>query len=502
MSSKGTSALQTRLMLQQGSKPILVNDGEKYVLLYFIKAYLRSYYINFLIMVTQVSAFQRVLLASLFVLLSQDVAAYKAVNAATSSGVNITQTYNNVALSGTLPVIRDFDKLRGFQSYDPATDKWSTVEDFETVDILEDTIEQRVDHYIYRSFWAYDMVANCWYKVDIRDYGYKLSQLAATGKTEPQEESPNESSSFWKNWVLGLRGGVGPTFYKNKITHCSITERDGEAFFLQTVQGERDSQSYKIHWFGAGYTMCGNPRAGSQGALDIKKAAAGRSIIFRGRGWNIPITLFTHYTFFKRLRLGAGYELEINYLKELIPQGDASHLRPFKVQRDHQWFFNMGWFGLVGFKMMHAPHQDIIVDFQFGKNYNVGTTLKNLFGKRNHLYDGYLLGVGVSYERKMNNYFKFLTRLAGDWKVHNDTPPKINDSRSSVELRQIAIHLDLGIQVSFGQDTAEDVVAEGLDVDHDLTQSQQKPVLQSKKPNLRERKKKLHSAKKRRNRPR
>jgi hypothetical protein len=450
-----------------------VNDGGKYVLSLLQKAYKESATLlaKFYIMVIQVLSLKRVFLALLFVLLAQDVAAYKVANSVMPSKVNATQAqHHRVALSGALPVIRDFDKLRGFQSYDPATGKWSTVEDFETVDILEDITEQREDHYIYRSFWAYDVATNCWHKVDIRDYGYQLRRPTAADSTETPEESPKESSGFWKNWVLGLRGGTGPTFYENKITHCSIIERDGQDFFLQTVQGEQDGKSYKIHWLGAGYTACGSPQAGSQGMLDIRQAAAGKPIIFKGKGWNIPITLFTHYTFLKRLRVGAGCEFEINYLKELKPQGDASHLKPFKVQHDHQWFYNTGWFGFLGFKVIHSPQQDVVVDFRVGKNYNVGTTLKNLFGKGGYLYSGWLWGVGVAYERELNNYFRFLTRLAGDFKIHNDTPSNINDSRASVELRQIAIHLDLGIQVSFGQNTAEDRETEALNVDHDLTQ--------------------------------
>jgi hypothetical protein len=40
-------------------------------------------------------------------------------------------------------LVRDFDKLKAFQSYDPATGKRSTIEGFEMVNIIEDATAQR-----------------------------------------------------------------------------------------------------------------------------------------------------------------------------------------------------------------------------------------------------------------------------------------------------------------------------------------------------------------------
>ena len=128
---------------------------------------------------------KRALLALFFVFVAQDVAAYKPARTASKAKKSTAKANNDTATAGAeaIPIERDFDTIRGFQSYDPATDKWSTIEDFDTVDILEDTTAQRADRYIYHSFWAYDAVTRRWHKVDIRDYGYKLGQLAATEVT-------------------------------------------------------------------------------------------------------------------------------------------------------------------------------------------------------------------------------------------------------------------------------------------------------------------------------
>ena len=413
---------------------------------------------------------KRALLALFFVFVAQDVAAYKPARTASKAKKSTAKANNDTATAGAeaIPIERDFDTIRGFQSYDPATDKWSTIEDFDTVDILEDTTAQRADRYIYHSFWAYDAVTRRWHKVDIRDYGYKLGQLAATEVTQAatSEEKPEEPSGFWKHWALGLRAGSGSTFYDNRIGHLKITEVNGR-FFLQTAQQEKEQKSNEIHWFGKGYGLTGDPLDGNTGALEVNQATSrqvnevksGKKIVFKGQGWNIPITLFTHYTLFKRFRLGAGFALEINHLKELAPKEEATNLRVFKVQLGHEWFYNMAWFGLLGFKVIHEPHQDILVDLQVGRNYNLGADLHILSERENYIYDGWLFGAGVAYERKLNNYFRFVTRLSGDWKTHDDTPPDVQGTDAFITLNQIAVHLELGIHVTFGKDTAKDANA-------------------------------------------
>jgi hypothetical protein len=223
--------------------------------------------------------------------------------------------------------------------------------------------------------------------------------------------------------------------------------------------------------------------------LGIGQVKAGEKIVFKGTGWNIPIALFTHYTFFTRLRLGAGCAFEINHLKELVPKEDASYLQPFRIQLDHQWFYNIAWFGLLGFKIIHEPHQDVILDFQLGRNHNTGASLNDLFSKTGYFYDGWLYGAGLAYERKLSDHFRLLTRLSCDYKVHDDTPFGIDDVRTSVKLNQLAWHLDLGIQVSFGKKTEEDAKTEELGIDHDTT------VIGTQTTNLRQQKEKLATSK-------
>ena len=389
-------------------------------------------------------------LAFCFTFITHNATAHKSTNAVTKAQKRCHQgPHRPLSSTEPIPVRRDFDQLRVFQSYDPATDTWTKIEDFEAVDILEDAAEQREDRYIYYSFWAYDAAKNCWHKVDIRDHGYRLGGIAAIESTEHAETAPHKSSSFWKTLAFGCSLGTGPTFYHNKITRCRITERDG-IFFLQTAPEAQNKEGYRMNWFGAGYQKTDDLRNGSPGDVSIQDA--GGEIVFKGVGWNIPITLLTHYTFFKRCRLGAGCTFEINHLRKLAPKKGATVLGPFTVQQEHAWFYHMGWFGMAGLKIIHEPHQDVIVDVRIGQNYNAGATPRHLLGKKRYVDQGWLLGVGVAYEHRLNSYFRLLLRLAGDWKRHNGTPPDIHASPPLVKLHPVAVHLDLGVHVSFGKD--------------------------------------------------
>lgn len=388
----------------------------------------------------------------------------------TSKGSSVAQEDGSGAQNSLLDSVeQDFDKIRESQSYDPATDKWSSIEDFETVEILEDTTQQRPDRYIYYSFWAYDAAKKRWYKVDIRDYGYKyrlgaknLTSETAQSETAPQEEEDKarararakakakDRDSGWKNLGLSFSLGGGATLYNNDINNLQLIERDGD-YFLQAQDDELKAEACFIRWFRDRYEKRSNflKQPVSYGSQTIKRVPIGKKFGFQGRGINIPITLALHYTFFKRLRMGAGSNLEINYLKKLATTGDASHIRDLALQEP--WLYNLKWFGLIGFKIVRKPTQAMILDAQIGSVYDAGSRLKMLLKKREYLHSNWYISIGVGYEKKLNNYFKLMTRLSGDYKRYKDTASF--PSNGSVTLSQPALHLEVGITFNFAQDT-------------------------------------------------
>ena len=352
------------------------------------------------------------------------------------AAANKTKTSAGV---GKIPVERDFDTIRDSHSYDPETDRWSTVEKFEGVDILEDPAEQRADKYIYHQFWTYDAQARRWRKADIRDHGY-------------QRIVPESSFHFWKNCALGLRAGAGVTFYENKLSQLRLTEVDGK-FYLQTTEQQQYGQSYIVNWFKEAYGITAYPLQEVVGQVTYTQAAAGRFAL-AGRGWSFPCTVFAHYTLFERLRLGAGLSVEVHHLQVLKHTGD---LNDYEIDPYYAWTWQANWFGLLGYKLLHQPHQNVTVDVQVGPNYSVGYDPRELYAllrKGKYLYDGWLVGAGLAYERKLNNYFSYLARLGGDWKTHDDSPAMLKGTDAGITLNQLTLHIDLGLQVSFGKDKA------------------------------------------------
>ncbi|MEM7055896.1 MAG: hypothetical protein AAF392_03420, partial [Bacteroidota bacterium] len=290
-------------------------------------------------------------------LILQDIALAHETSTSTNEVSSVAQEGANSLQNGLLESVeQNFDKIRRYQSYDPATDKWSSIEDFETVEILEDTTQQREDRYIYYSFWAYDVAKKQWHKVDIRDYGYlyrlginRPTTATVQSETEPVEKKDRDSS--WKNLELSFSLGGGATFYNNVISNLQLIERDGD-YFLQAKDDEPKDEAYFVRWFRDSYEKKKNffKRSVAYTSGVVKRVPSDKKFNFKGSGLNIPITLALHYNFFKRLRIGAGSNVEISYLKKLATTGIASHISAMVLQEP--WLYNLKWFGLIGFKIV------------------------------------------------------------------------------------------------------------------------------------------------------
>jgi hypothetical protein len=351
---------------------------------------------------------------------------------------------------------QDFDKIRKFESYDPATGLWSSIEDFKTVEIFEDTTQRREENYIYESFWAYNANKKHWYKVNIRNYGYKYRLSKGGRDLKPGSESESEDEevrdSAWKNLNLNLSIGGGGTWYEHKPQGLNLVVRDKE-YFLQSKSDLAQDKAYLIKWFRSHYKNIG--RAFVQPVAYSKQAketiSMDKAFSFRGIGLSIPITASLHYTFLKRFRLGLGSNFEIDYLKRLKLTGAASHIAAYELQQP--WIYNFKWFGLVGYKFMLTPVSAIVVDTQVGMVYDVGSHPEKLWPSSDmgYFYRSWYANMGIGYEKKLNRYLKFTSRLSGDYKNYDDVDQF--SPGSTVKLYQIGLHLDVGLSLNFAKDT-------------------------------------------------
>jgi hypothetical protein len=368
---------------------------------------------------------------------------------------------NPIINSSNEPVEKEFDQIRTYQSYDPATNIWSQIQDFKTIEILEDSTQHRSDHYIYHSFWAYDTQHKKWKRVDIRDYGYRYGKYVPTPSSSTKEDQADkiekdkkDSPNFWKNLGFTFLVGGGGTYYYNQLNGLDLMVKKATGELYAQVPSSSDTAQGKAHlirWFYNGNKKIRGVK--NKGAFnDEYEPISAGDINFRGIGLNIPITMGLHYTFFKKLRVGAGGNFEINYLKELTPRGKANGMAPYEPPIN--WVYNLKWFGTIGYKIFKRPKYAIVLDTQLGVVFDLGDSPKqNLFQLINP--PTFHASLGIAYERKMNDYFKLIYRLSGDFKEYSNTADFIpNDA--SINLYQPALHLEIGGILNFGRNIDEE----------------------------------------------
>ena len=363
------------------------------------------------------------------------------------------------------PVEKEFDKIRKYQSYDPTTNIWSHIEDFKTVEILEDTSIHRDDHYIYYSFWAYDAQQKKWKRDDIRDYGYRYGKyipVASTSTESATEEANHEGKEdrnkkkkrgFWKNMGLTFAAGGGGTYFHYQANNLDLYVKKGEKKFYLQAANSSDTQQNKAHlieWFDKRYTKALEFEC--QGSAQDKKSFETirnkGNLYFQAFGLNIPITLGLHYTFFNRLRIGLGGNLEVNYVKHIKPEGDASTVGNYDVP--NPWAYNVKPFVTLAYKAFQKDKNAVVVDTQIGAAFDLGTSPwenRSSWVRGPGLY----ASLGVAHERKLNDYFKFFYRLAIDCKKYKDKAD-FHPTNASVDIYQPGVHLEIGTILNFGRD--------------------------------------------------
>ena len=389
---------------------------------------------------------------------------------------------NNPLLISTedpkLKAEKEFSKIKSYESYDPITDTWSTIEDFEDVEILNEGEKKPASSYIYRSFWAYDPVTHEWYRVDISEYGYRkvtAADLAAEDDESEEEEKPKKEWSFWKNLGISLSGGYGVTKYICQIKNMNLLVRPGQQeFFLQPRNAS--GAIYKLQWFTQRPIKINTLEHANlfNSYTTITHDHAFTSGSWLSMGWvNLPITLSLHYTLFNRLRIGVGANAEISYLTTLSSKNTDGEKIDYTLPRP--WFLNLKYFGIVGYKIYKGEKHSFFIDGRIGMALDYGNkdgAFKELF-KTLGAYDYMSLyaSLGPSHEIRLNGFFKFFYGLYAQFKrFENDAdfgPANSTGSKPSMQLWQPAIHLEAGITLHFGRDKKEEPDEDEEDVDNE-----------------------------------
>jgi hypothetical protein len=421
----------------------------------------------------------RLLVVILLILigLTSHAATYAADGSSDQGATKKPQEKNNALLISTeqpgMAAEKDFDKIRGYESYDPITNTWSAIEDFEEVELLEDATQHRDENYIYYSFWAYDPVAHQWKRVDIREYGYKNAKHPSPSDQATTKKPKKKKFEFWKNLGLTFAAGGGFSYYINTFDNLNLIVRKGQKEHFLQVPGSQDAsqgRAYKIRWFSEGFGKLNSLKHDNLVNNKQSYEEVKGDFSFHGMGFYIPITTAIHYTFFKKLRIGVGNSLEVNYVKKMYPHGAAEHIIEYATSKP--WFYHWKLFGTIGYKVFQQAKHAVVIDTQVGTVWDFGETWKQIpFGK--YVYNGYYGSLGTAHEIKLNDFFKFFYRLSLQLKRYYHTfgfnstsDNKPSTPAASMTFWQPAIHLEIGTIFNFGRD--KDVEDEDEEEDNEL----------------------------------
>lgn len=348
---------------------------------------------------------------------------------------------DNNGASGKRPVVRDFDTLRNYDSYDPSTDTWSAIEEFDGVDIIEkDTIEKRLEHYVYYNFWAYDPVQKAWQKVDIRDYGYKQAAPARS------EQTPVWN---WANTVVGVRLGLGGTQHRCLLPNTGSFHRDS-ARYLYTDPSWESGHAMRTHWFGEADEHIENFHR-VIGFTKKPYDASGKTLTYKGTALHIPFVLTLHHTFFDKIRVGGNAVLNTYYLKT-IHSNDESTDSSYSVADQNRWFHHWAWSGLLGWKFFRRDTYDWVVELHMGRSYRIGSRLKTFLKEREHLGEGMYYKIGAQHEYRLANHVQWATGGFITCQVQRDdkAPVFLGEESSRWLFNQAGLQLETGLHFNIG----------------------------------------------------
>jgi len=356
--------------------------------------------------------------------------------------------------SDKIPVETDFDSLRKYESYDPQTGIWSKIEDFKSVEILEDTTQHRAEEYIYKNFWAYDTKNKKWKRVNIRNYGYK--QFGEQSKNDEKEKS---STSFWKNLGISFSAGASGAYFKNVVKEMNFIQRTGangnKEYFLQASADEQQGKAHQINWFYKNFVKITGVNPASSALVSnnsgLQKIPAG-NIFFTGMGVTIPFMGELHYTFFDKLRISTGIDFEIIKLDVLKAAGDASSIGEYKLLTNN-WFYNAKWFGGLGYQLYKKRTHAVILDARMGLVVDLGGEPGDYFFRNvGPIHQTFYGNLGVKHEKKLNDFFKVFYRLSFTYKQYTDDNIFAPIEKASNTSFQPTLGFELGTSLNFGRD--------------------------------------------------
>ncbi len=353
---------------------------------------------------------------------------------------------------------RKFDEIKEFYSYDPVTGKWSKIEDFETVEILENRKIKRKEEYIYRDFWAYDYKTNQWYQVDISAFGYKAKE--------------SDWNKIFKNFAIDIGTGMGMGQHDMYIS--------GNNIYIAEIGGEGIYKIANKEGISVGPYIGDGKRNFVLGFLQLIKSTQvnndndhndnierSERIRFAQRVYGfepvIPFFISAHYTFNKKYRVGFDFELSFNLLEKFsvkLQNKKVEETTPLRRQvpglKKQGMFVKSPTFVLKpSLYLAYSIYRwdtfnDILLDLLIGPS----LYLTDVANFRSIGFWNFRTMLGVRYERRFGNYGRLFTRIGPEFEfgkiIEIASQKRINGDLFS---RVIRFNVHIGIGTYFGKDT-------------------------------------------------
>ncbi|MCP3659549.1 MAG: hypothetical protein GY830_04190 [Bacteroidetes bacterium] len=358
---------------------------------------------------------------------------------------------------------RKFDEIKEFYSYDPVTGKWSKIEDFETVELLESRKEKRKEEYIYKDFWAYDYKTRQWYKVDISAFGYK----------NPKETNWNK---IFKNLAFDVGTGFGIGQHDMYLTGndiyisnvgCDnlykIVNKDGVP--IGSTNQNNTKKSLVLGFLQLINSFQRNNDTDNNN--NISRSERDRKAL-KVYGFEpiIPFFCSLHYTFNKQYRVGLDLEFALNFLEyfNIRLQGKEQN-ENIRIGRTISGLKKQGMF-------MRSPtyifkpsiylaysiyrwdsFNDILLDLQFGPSLYLTDAPKF----RELAFFNFRTMIGIRYERRFGNYGRLFTKIGPEFEYGKiiEIDGK-GGARGDLISRAIRLNIQVGIGTYFGKDNEID----------------------------------------------
>lgn len=246
--------------------------------------------------------------------------------------------------------------------------------------------------------------------------------------------------------------GSGFTSYHNEVVGMCMMQQGGKHYLYHPHD---KTIVYLVRWFGDSYMLLKDYehilRSLNMADADMKP------IVFKGTGVSFPITLSGHIDIFKTFRVELGGSLIVNRIRTLKLNQKAKDLGNYSDPIGRHYV--MKAFVMPGFKLFENSAYTLLFTTPIGFDFTYSQLSDSLAVRRSGFPT---LGLGVTLERHISEYFSLFGRLSYNLSNFDDA----FSPYSAVKLDQEGILIQFGVSMNYPEIPQCSVPHCGVEVKH------------------------------------